>query len=80
MSESIRVVINGINFFLLSHQIKFLDYNFTSPNVLNLNWLLYINKTLDLHSLIIFEGSNIRSRLDRSTVRNEIKFEFFFHN
>jgi hypothetical protein len=49
-------------------QIKFLDYNFTTPNVLNLKWLIHLNRTLDFHSLIIFEGSTTRTRLDKSMV------------
>jgi hypothetical protein len=51
-------------------QIKFVDYNFTSSSDLNLNWELHLNKTIDFHSLVIFEGSNVRMRLDKSTVNS----------
>lgn len=49
-------------------QIKFLDYNFTASNILNLNWILHLNKTIDFHSLVIFEGSSVRIRMEKSTV------------
>ncbi|XP_070497318.1 uncharacterized protein Lrt [Chironomus tepperi] len=51
-----------------SYNIKFLDYNFTNPNILNLNWLIHLKKTIDFHSLVVFEGSDIRMRLDRTMV------------
>jgi hypothetical protein len=50
-------------------QIKFADYNFTSSNDLNLNWILNLNKTSMFDSLVIFEGTNVRMRLDKLTVR-----------
>lgn len=49
-------------------QIKFVDFNFTLSNVLNLNWILHLNKTIQFHSLLIFEGSSVRMRMDKSTV------------
>ncbi|KAG5678843.1 hypothetical protein PVAND_008476 [Polypedilum vanderplanki] len=56
------------NFSLInsSSNIKFLDYNFTTPNILNMNWLIHLNSTIDFHSLIIFEGSTTRTKLDKS--------------
>lgn len=48
--------------------MKFVDYNFTSANVLNLNWILHLNKTIGFHSLVIFEGANMRMRLEKSSV------------
>lgn len=40
--------------------------------MLNLNWIVSLNKTVHFHSLMIFEGSTIRIRLDNSTVTYQL--------
>ncbi|CRL08738.1 CLUMA_CG021227, isoform A [Clunio marinus] len=51
-----------------SSSIMFVDYNFTVNNDLNLNWILHLNKSILFHSLVIFEGSDVRMRMDKSTL------------
>ncbi|CAO1346445.1 unnamed protein product [Diamesa serratosioi] len=62
-----------------SNNIKFVDYNNTASS-LHLNWMLHLNKSIDFHSLIIFEESSIRVKLEktgvtyRSIVRNHDEY------